>query len=367
MQFTYNNGKTRTKWIYWADFISYDDFEAAAADCDYLQIWYPRHVDMKIGKKYKEILSIVEGSEYDFGDEVYSKSIDLEMEEEEIFAGFAKTRRYKTRRATERDGLEVSFCFPDKRDKDVDDYISFYDVFAEKSNLAPITGEKLDKILALIDAHMFAIGKVYDQKGELLVAHGYLVCKEMKRVALYSSSSTDLTSLIGRANGYLHYRAMCLFKSKGFKRYDMGGFYQGSDRKKMNISAFKDSLGGEIEKFATGFSIRADQLRNVEKNLMMQKENIMNKQVIIYGMASWGEYVARRIKELYGVLPVCLIDNNLQENDEHYFKENILEKYIPKDTLLIITTAYETFKVICKGKFVKPYFEEGTAYCIREV
>lgn len=290
MQFTYNNGKTRTKWIYWADYISYDDFEAASSDCDYLQIWYPIHVDMKIGEKYKEILSIVEGSEFDFGDEVYSKSIDLEMEEEEILAGFAKTRRYETRRAMERDELEVSFGFPDKGDKEFSDYILFYNAFAEKRDLAPICGEKLDKMLALMNGHMFALGKVYDQTGKLLVAHAYLVCEEEKTVALYASSSVELNSLVSRANGYLHYSAMCLFKSKGFRRYDVGGFYQGSDQQKMNISAFKDSLGGKIEKFVTGFSIRVDQLRNVEKNLIAYGEKIRNKKVIIYGMALYMEW-----------------------------------------------------------------------------
>lgn len=367
MQFTWNDGEKRIKWIYWTDFISYDDFEAAASDCDYLQIWYPRHVDMKIGERYKEILSIVEGCEYDFGDEVYSKSIDLEMEEEEILAGFAKTRRYETRRAMERDGLEVSFCFPDKGDKEFNDYILFYNAFAEKKNLAPICGEKFDKILALMNGHMFALGKVYDQLGELLVAHAYLVCEEMKVAALYASSSVELNSLVGRANGYLHYRAMCLFKSKGFRRYDVGGFYQGSDQQKMNISAFKNSLGGETEKFVTGFSIRVDQLRNVEKNLIAYKENIGNKKVIIYGMASWGKYVTRRIKELYGVDPECMIDNNLYKCDERYCREDVLKEYAPKDAVLIITTTYENFNIICADKFVKPYFDEGNAYCIREI
>lgn len=366
-RFTWNDGKIRTKWIYWADFISYDDFEAAALDCDYLQIWYPRRVDMKIGEKYKEILSIVEGCEFDFGDETLSKSIDLKMEEEQILAGFSKTRRYETRRAMERDGLEVSFCFPDEYDKDLNDYILFYNAFAEQKNLAPIQGEKLEKMLALISGHMYAVGRVYDQTGKLLVAHSYLVCEEMKTIALYESSSLELNPFIGRANGYLHYKAMCLFKSKGFKKYDVGGFYQGSDQQKMNISAFKDSLGGEIEKFVTGFSIRADQLRNVEKNLIAYRENIRNKKVIIYGMASWGKYVTRRIKELYGVNPECMIDNNLYKDDERYYREEVLKEYIPKDVVLIITTTYENFSMICAGKFVKPYFDEGTAYCIREI
>lgn len=367
MQFTWNDGELRTKWIYWADFFSYDDFEAAASDCDYLQIWYPRHVDMKIGKKYKEILSIVEGSEYKFGDEVYSKSIDLDMEEEQILAGFAKTRRYETRRAMERDGLKVSFSFPYRRDKEFDDYILFYNVFAEKRNLGLIYGEKLEKMLALMDAHMFTLGKVYDQTGKLLVAHAYLVCEEMKTVALYASSSVELNPLVSRANGYLHYSAMCLFKSKGFRRYDLGGFYQGSDQQKMNISAFKDSLGGCVEKFVTGFSVRVDQLRNVEKNLNAYKENIRDKKVIIYGMASWGRYVTRRIKELYDVIPECIIDNNLYRYDKRYFKEDVLKNYSPQDTILIITTVQENFNIICAGNFVKPYFDVGAAYCIREV
>lgn len=366
MQFTYNNGKTRTKWIYWADFVSYDDFEAISSDCDYLQIWYPRHVDMKIGEKYKEILSIVEGSEFDFGDETYSKSVDLEMDEEEIFAGFSKTRRYETRKAMERDGLKVFFCFPNKLDKELNDYISFYNAFAEQKKIGLINGGKLEKMFALINAHMYALGRVYDQTGKLLVAHTYLVCEEMKTVALYESSSLETNPLIGRANGYLHYRAMCLFKSKGFKRYDVGGFYQGSNQKKMNISAFKDSLGGEIEKFVTGFSIRMDQLRNVEKNLIAYRENIRNKKVIIYGMASWGLYVTRRIKELYGVVPVCMIDNNLHKSDGSYCKEDILKKYGPKDTILIVTTLQKNYNAICEGAFVKPWSEEGAVYCIRE-
>lgn len=77
--------------------------------------------------------------------------------------------------------------------------------------------------------------------------------------------------------------------------------------------------------------------------------------------------MTRRIKELYGVNPECMIDNNLCEIDASYCKEDILKKYSPKDTILIITTMQENFIAICAGKFVKPYSDEGTAYCIREI
>lgn len=367
MQFSWNNGEKKTSWIYWADNINDSDIKAALSDCDYLQVWYPRHVEKEIGQRYREILTIVEGNEYQFGDKVYSKSINLEMTEEQILSGFSKTRRYEVRRAANRDEVEVSFKFPDSRDQDLDEYIAFYNAFAEQRCLSPVCEDKIDKICALINSHMFALGKVCDRSGKTLVIHGYLVCEEMKIVALYSSSSVEYNQYISRANGYLHYSAMCMFKKKGFKKYDLGGFYQGSDKQKMNVSEFKDSLGGEIEEFATGFLIQAKELRNVEKNLVICKEDILKKKVIIYGMASWGKYIVRRIKEIYDVFPECLIDNNLSEKDKGYLNENVLEKYIPEKTLIIITTTYENYKSICAGKYVKPFFDRGNTYCIREL
>ena len=66
------------------------------------------------------------------------------------------------------------------------------------------------------------LAKVKDNNHEVLTIHGYVIDKEKRIAALFSSSSffrenQEKKALIARANALLHYQSMIYFKNNGYE------------------------------------------------------------------------------------------------------------------------------------------------------
>ncbi|RKM59527.1 hypothetical protein D6856_09930 [Butyrivibrio sp. XB500-5] len=360
----------KIKIIYWADYVSLEDITIESDSCDEIQIWYPQKVDKDIAKEYGEVLSIIEGDEYSFGDRTFSKAINLLQEEEQIFSGFSKTMRYESRRAGERDNLSIEFDYPVIEDKKLNEYVEFYNSFAREKGRAELY---LDKVMVLVEKGAFAIATAKSDLGEILVKNAYIVCDDMKMVSHFSSSSLfrsnkEMSQMIGRANGYLHFSAMKMFKKLGYETYDLGGYYAGNtDLERMSISSYKDKFGGVITEYETGFVISFDQIKNIVNNLKIIENKIKTDKVVIYGYSSWGKYLHRILKEKYNIEPFCIIDNKLFSKEDNIESEEILKQFNDYDDYyIIITTLKENYKKICEGECVKPFFNRKRTCCVRE-
>lgn len=165
---------------------------------------------------------------------------DLTLDADLIFSKFQKQIRNSIRQA-ERSNVNCFFS------NDKLNFLSFYNLFAAKKKLRPISMKMLD----LIGENLFLSFGVCQDK--ILAAHCYLVDFETGYVLLYLSASRRLIdeniepNFIGKANKLLHYRDMLYFKSLGLNRYGFGGYSENkrSDLK-YGINKFKSHFGGQI-------------------------------------------------------------------------------------------------------------------------
>ncbi len=369
MEIEYISNKRKIKRVYWKNYVSLDDVIKEEKRVSEIQFCYPKHVDKRIMEAF-DVVIIIEGDEFAFGGRTFSKSVDLAQSKECIFRGFKKTRRYETRRAKARDGLFVEMYYEQISDEVLSDFIEFHNTFARHRSLSLMDEEF---IRALKYRNSFAIGVVRDQNDDPLVMNGYIICKTTGVVSLYSSASVLYsedrdTQLIGRANGYLQYEMMCSFKDKSFLTYDFGGYYQGElDLKKREISNYKDSFGGEIDEFETGFVIRFDDIDNVKNNLIRLRREIENNDVIIYGASLWGRYIGKKVREICGVDPICFIDNRLEsDSDKNIYNKKRLVEFDSRKTIILVSTLFENYLKICNDEYSRPWSESGRAFCVRE-
>lgn len=61
-----------------------------------------------------------------------------------------------------------------------------------------------------------------------------------------NSNDSGYRNMVGRANRWLHWKALLRFKASGHTCYDWGGWYDGTDDDaRLNINRFKEGFGGE--------------------------------------------------------------------------------------------------------------------------
>lgn len=109
IQWQFNNGIIKE--IYWSKDFSLADAEQKGINCNQLRIWYPQNIDENIYKRYGDVLTYIEKNGKWKG-KAYSLIIDLSQDEDDIMRYFSQTRRYETRRASEKDNLYVDFYKP---------------------------------------------------------------------------------------------------------------------------------------------------------------------------------------------------------------------------------------------------------------
>lgn len=180
----------------------------------------------------------------------YTVISDLTVDKEDLLANARKTVRNEIRRA-EKDGLSLSFFDSEKLSKHpeiVEEFESAYKKFAEQlQNETVKAAYQRKKIDQYILAKCLMITK--SKKDSLCVYHAY-VYDENETVLIFSVSDfrDDCVdkNFAGRANKFLHYKDMLLFKEMGLLRFDWGNI---SDPDNFNgIDLFKLSFGGSIEK-----------------------------------------------------------------------------------------------------------------------
>ena len=174
--------------------------------------------------------------------------LDLGQDEDALLAQMGKDTRSKIRRGAERDPLEVS-CMPEPTGADIDAFAEFYDRFAAAQSVAPAFRPRLE---ALAERGNLVLTAAARDDGEVLVRHAY-VASRGRGFMLYSGSvlaeseDSGARNLIGRANRYLHWHDIRLFKERGFEIYDFGGLdVEERSPKTAGIARFKRGFGGEV-------------------------------------------------------------------------------------------------------------------------
>ncbi|HDR6269333.1 hypothetical protein PDJ95_01775 [Bacillus cereus] len=166
---------------------------------------------------------------------------DLENDEEELFRKITKNGRNEINKSIRE---EIQFEVLDNNQ--LDEFIQFYNEFALTKGLAPCNEITLHAY-AQKDALVITKAKF---QGNDLVYHAYLMDESRTRL-LYSASAFRNTedkkerAMIGRANRFLHWKDILMFKEKGMKIYDWGGYSEAEEVRA--IAKFKAGFGGEIE------------------------------------------------------------------------------------------------------------------------
>jgi hypothetical protein len=174
---------------------------------------------------------------------LHSLQTDLTPEPTTITADFDQTCRRQIRGAERHDRLQYQL-FADAGPV-LDEFVSFYDVFARQ------------KGLWLADRHWLAQAAAAQQlvlscashAGERLVWHAHLRAGRTVQLAhsasWYRSMDGDDRALVSRANRWLHWRDMLAFREAGILRYDWGGMFDDeSTPERAGINRFKRTFGG---------------------------------------------------------------------------------------------------------------------------
>ena len=364
IQWQFNNGIIKE--IYWSKDFSLADAEQKGINCNQLRIWYPQNIDENIYKRYGDVLTYIEKNGKWKG-KAYSLIIDLSQDEDDIMRYFSQTRRYETRRASEKDNLYVDFYKP-VNVKECKEYIEYYNQFAQTKGLSNITEEK---IYALVKGERFVVAKISSHENEILCMHGYIADKESNRVALYTSSSLfrekkDIANLIGRANGLLHYKSMLHFKGEGYLIYDFGGAYMGNDDIQLqNITKYKMSFGGKLVEFDNGVIIPFKIISEIDIFIKNNRNIFENKKLLIWGAAQYGKYLIYCMDQL-SIRVSCVIDNKLSCSDNNYMKEDVLWAYDPQNTIVIVTTSIDNYEKIAQQQICNKFVENNSLISLKK-
>lgn len=174
--------------------------------------------------------------------------LDLGDDEDALLAQMHKETRSKIRRAADRDLVEVAGAAR-PTEAEVDAFADFYDRFAALQSVAPVFRPRL---YALAARGSLVLTTAADADGEALVRHAY-VAVGGRGYMLYSGSvlaesgDSATRNLVGRANRYLHWHDIRLFKERGFDLYDFGGLdVDERTPKTAGIARFKRGFGGRV-------------------------------------------------------------------------------------------------------------------------
>lgn len=173
----------------------------------------------------------------------YTLITNLMESKEKIFKKFTSNLRNEIRKVEKMENLAIEYNKIKKND-----FINFYNEFAEHKNLPYLNNRRLEKYQ---DNLFFVSAKLDDKLTNIQV---YLVDKDSKITRLlYSVSSIhgldDKTkrNQIGWINKALHWKSICYFIDLEFEVFDWGGYGNDDGNKELvGIDKFKKSFGGEL-------------------------------------------------------------------------------------------------------------------------
>jgi hypothetical protein len=174
--------------------------------------------------------------------------VDLTQEAAVIETEIKSDTRYAIRRAAAKD--ELTYNYHDQPGDDaMESFLGFYNEFARATGLPAV---KLAHLGLMRDTRKLILTNVKTADGEDLVWHSYLCGSNQVRL-LHSASlfrtvdNSKYRQRVGRANRYHHWRDFLKLKEAGFRTYDFGGWYAGSDDPdKVRINRFKEEFGGTV-------------------------------------------------------------------------------------------------------------------------
>jgi lipid II:glycine glycyltransferase (peptidoglycan interpeptide bridge formation enzyme) len=185
--------------------------------------------------------------------------IDLGSDEDRLLEQMSKDTRYKIRRAMRKDPVQVAATVQPSS-ATIDEFSDFYDRFASARALSPAFRPRLH---ALANRGNLVLTTVTEEDGAVLAQHAY-VAAHARSYMLYSASvlsqsaDSSARNLIGRANRYLHWHDIRLFRNRGFELYDFGGLdVTGRSEKTARIAEFKRGFGGEVRPVYSSTSARS--------------------------------------------------------------------------------------------------------------
>ena len=173
--------------------------------------------------------------------------VDLSLPEEKLFSNMKRHTCTKIRRA-QKDSWTYEFSNDGNRDA-VTQVADHLDRCRDLKSLPRVGRERL---FILARQKVLDLSWVRDESGEMLCASSYLITpcrlRGLFAGALYrSTTDTTRRSLIGRANRLLYWRDIMRFKEAGFRLFDHGGYYLGSENQEcLRVNGFKEEFGGEV-------------------------------------------------------------------------------------------------------------------------
>ncbi len=168
--------------------------------------------------------------------------IDLQQTPDAILGSFRATTRNEVRRA-QREGVvcRVATSF--------DRFLALYEAMCRQKPLPPTPAGYLQSL----GEHLCITEALFD--GTAVCSHLYVADAATGRVRLIRSASLFRESehaqrqKIGRANRLLHFHDMLVFREKGLRSYDLGGYHPHGvplDPELARINEFKASFGGKL-------------------------------------------------------------------------------------------------------------------------
>lgn len=168
-----------------------------------------------------------------------SLEIDLAEHEEAIEKKFSSNVKKEIKKA-KKINIQCS------QQNNIDLFLPLYNDFAVSKKIYPV---KKSTILAFGEHFQTTFAQF---KGDLLVAHSYLIDEKEGIARLFQSCSKRLQrdtnkELVGMANKLLTTSDIFYFKQKGFKWYDLGGYAtETKDKGLQGINHFKMQFGAKI-------------------------------------------------------------------------------------------------------------------------
>lgn len=179
--------------------------------------------------------------------ESHSLILDLSKKSQTLLDNMHSETRYRIRRA-EKDHFQYDFWAGSHREV-LAGFYEFFDSFAALKGLVPANRKRLE---ALGELGLLDLSRMRDAAGSELVWHVHYRASDRAR-GMYSASllgkaaDPSFRGLIGRANCYHTWRDIQRFQEGGLSRYDLGGWYGGTeDQEKLRINTFKEGFGGQL-------------------------------------------------------------------------------------------------------------------------
>ncbi|MGD9804034.1 MAG: DUF2334 domain-containing protein [Hyphomicrobiaceae bacterium] len=188
---------------------------------------------------------------------------DLSLSEDQLLSQMKSLTRRGIRQAIEQSNVKFNAYSPQDLSHRSDvllQFMDFYDVFAKSKGLTLLRREDL---LAQCRAGLIWLTNARID-GEILVWHCHVATHGRARFRYggshFRQKDPELRKLIGRANRWLHWQDMRMFRDMSYKIYDMGGWYAGTDdTARLSINQFKESFGGtkaRLQSVAIPLSLR---------------------------------------------------------------------------------------------------------------